>query len=166
MYWAPLATHCLACGFQLVAKPKKKKKVPMFSNLIQMATDSDNSVINGMKLKPAVQAAIEARNRKQAEQAAEELISLIEKVDAAKSASRKQIRRLRAQIKSQTQNLDKIDRAFQYGQETGNFLPILILTDYVASGNQVGLTEEEFQELRSIPADFKATVRVPQSDDS
>jgi len=137
-----------------------ENKMTNFKNLIDLSVDRESSLIND-NLAPSVKAALEKRKEQQAEKAAEEIIKLMDAVDNNKTSIRRDLRVYRGHMEHCKKQLDKLDRAFRYGTETGNFIPVLYLTNSVRGGSQVGMTQEEFQEAIKVPDDFK-----PKSDQS
>ncbi len=58
-------------------------------------------------------------------------------------------------MRANEKKLAAIDRAVAYGESTSNFVPLLAEIGSVTFGHQLGIDEEEFQKLRTIPANWE-----------
>lgn len=132
-----------------------------FKNLINLSVDKEGTILSTTTLTPALKAAMEARKKKAAEDAAEELVILLDKVEDFKSVRRREIRRLRKMVEDQKKKLVAIDLMFNYGQETGNFLPLLKEMDVITQHYQVSMDEEEFKLMSKMPSNWAPT-SIPQ----
>lgn len=132
-----------------------------FKNLLNLIDMPEDSALTG-KLAGPIKAAMEARQRKVTEEAAEELITLLDRLADAKTQRKRKIKALRSQMKEQTNALDRMDREFAYGNETGNFLPLLISIGLINGNYRQGLSLEDYKEKSVIPANWKPTPNIPQ----
>ena len=126
-----------------------------FSNLIALST-IDDAVPSGVgKMADVVQKAL-AKHKEEKEQAAgTEILEALRMVESTKNDRRRNIKRLRTQMKEQTDALDALDRAAAYGQETSNFLPLLHQL-HVVDQYSSGMETKEFAEAVKVPESFKS----------
>jgi hypothetical protein len=143
--------------------PPQQKEVTMtFKSLIDLSIDKESSVLGGTNLGPAMEEALQARQSQLANQAAEELIELVGVMDTVKKQRLRNIRSYRKEMEKQKRKLDAIDRGFEYGSQTGNFLPLLISLERVSHHSDVGMDQEDYDARKDIPAGWKSTKPVPQ----
>ena len=129
-----------------------------FKNLISLSIDEEKLSPLAGNLNDAMRNAIQRRKQQMEESAAEELVELLSAVESRKEAHRKDIRVLRSKMDGHKECLDQIDRAFSYGSETGNFIPVLVLTDQVDEHygyESLGLTREEFMVKKVVPSNWQ-----------
>lgn len=130
-----------------------------FKNLVKLALPEvlEETAIGG-KLGERLKAA-RAVARAQAEAAAtEELVTLLKQFEDAKACKRMSLRRLRKEIDNLIGDLEELDRAFQYFEETQNVLPLLKQMHGWVNAYSVGLKGEDAEEVAKasvIPATFK-----------
>jgi len=140
--------------------PTKNKGASMatFSVLGHLA-QNDTAAIEDMGLKGTAGAALRAAIEKQKavnEQAlGTALLSILQKQTTKKDALRQDIRAARRAEQAAKDSLNAIDRAFQYAQETSNYVPWASL--FGIGYSALGLSASEFNRLKVIPADWKPT---------
>jgi len=88
--------------------------------------------------------------------AAEELIKMLQQLDAVKAEKRTSLKQLRKRMAAVTEELDNIDLALEFGKETSNFLPLL---------DKLGMTYSIETELRRRGefdyAEFTKLIKIP-----
>lgn len=100
-----------------------------------------------------VRKALTQHREEQQEAASNEIVSLLRRIEKDKQTQRREIRRLKAQLKRTKGNLDDLDRRWAYAQKTNNFLPVLRYFDMVRSYDLAN--PEDFDSLTSVPSDFE-----------
>ena len=93
----------------------------MFQTLHELSKKSTEKLELKGIFKEAMDAHEEELNGKQKT----EVLDLLRKIERKRQSRRQQIRSYRKQVESWVTDLDKLDRAFLYAQEVGNFLPVL-----------------------------------------
>lgn len=106
-----------------------------------------NSVANPM-LQAALQRKMEKAQLDAAEEAAESIISILESANSKIARHVSSIRSLRRQEKSTMKQIKELQRAIAYGNETGNWLPLSIMTGDV---NEYEVREESGKKACKIP---------------
>lgn len=126
-----------------------------FGNLIALSTQDEAPAASG-KLSSVVEKALNKHREEQEAAAGDEILQVLRLVEDNKQTHRQSIKRLRSQMKTATDALDNLDRASAYGQETGNFLPLLATLGAV---NCYGASMEpaEFEKASKVPAEWKPT---------
>lgn len=111
-----------------------KKEETNMRHLVALATLATASI--KAEEEPAVlsgklgQALAEARAKKEQNDrlaAGEELVALVTELDQHKNVVRHRIKNLNEQISNMKDTLNQIDRAVAYGEETENFIPLMVL---------------------------------------
>jgi hypothetical protein len=122
----------------------------MFNNLIMLSDKDEEAVSLGGKMGDLLKEARQKNMEAAREKAAGELVKLLELIELHKATRRKRIKQLRKEMEMQVEQLETIDRALSYFEETTNIFPLL---------NELGLTYTLSLEERR---DGAATAKVPE----
>ena len=95
-----------------------------FNKLAELSSlASDGEKQEGMS--SFVQEALATHKANTQKEAAEEIVKLLQKMEEEKMHQRQSIKAAKRMAKNATNQLDNIDRAWAFGEETQNFLPIM-----------------------------------------
>lgn len=109
----------------------------------------------------AVARAMESKRQQQELQLGEVLQNLINRVTDVKRAARDGIREARRVVTQNKRVLDNIDQAWNYANQTQNFVPLA--SQLGLKPSDVDLTYKEWQGLNTIPNDWAPPAPVRQS---
>lgn len=93
--------------------------------------DEFSSVLTAGPAKSALEAAKAKRKEQQEARLGEEMLNILEQLDLQKKSRIESIRQYRANISRMKTELDQMDRAMAYANETNNFLPLCKLMSLV-----------------------------------
>lgn len=125
--------------------------------LLAVATspeDSDSPITNE-NVAAAMKLARERKAEKALEATAETLEDALNRIDTVKVAAKRSIRKYREAIKREVATMDKIDLALAYGNETSNFIPLMVALNMGYSSHDFGITSNEYDRLSKVPKDWK-----------
>lgn len=77
-------------------------------------------------LQNALKERMEQDKKRRAAEAAEHLVGLVTEMNNRKAATVREIRRLKRLIDAMTTELDELDAALAVGNQTGDFVPLLV----------------------------------------
>lgn len=117
--------------------------------LVELALAVHESERESESVSPIVKAALKKHREEQQEAASNDIVGLLRKMESQKLQTRKSIRRLKAELKTEKAKLDDLDRRWAYAQQTANFLPVLAFFGMIHKHDV------------SSPEDFDTLIRVP-----
>ena len=123
----------------------------MFESIVAAATrktDEFSVVIEDGVLQAAIKAAQVEINKQESEKLGKDLIKLLQLCKNAVDNNVAQIRSIRRQEAEQLKKLASLNRAREYGNETGNFVPLGIALSVIS-------VLDADKKLRDIPKDWK-----------
>ena len=135
-----------------IIRQKRENAMTRFANLVAVATsisDSENNVTSA--LSGPLAEAMEIHREDQRKAAATELVGMLRSVEVNKNSHRNSLRSYRRTMKTHQKKLEAIDRAMAYGNDTNNFIPLLVEIGEVSAAHQINVDEEEFNRLKMIP---------------
>jgi len=130
--------------------------------IVSLATGGKNDELDKLSNKnglgvtnPTLQAALQRKMAKAAEDAAEEaadsILSIVKSAQDRIASKVSRIRELRRVEKTEKKAVMELNRAFDYGNETGNWIPLGILTGDIYEHH---ITAEVGKKASKIPADW------------
>lgn len=101
---------------------------------------------------PVVKKALEKHKAEQEEAASNSIVELLRTIENYKVTTRRDIRRLKSQLKKMTSCLNQLDHCWDYAQKTSNFLPVLA---FLGKLNKHDLPNpEDYDKLTQVPENF------------
>lgn len=99
--------------------------------------------------------AMRLAQQRKAEKATEDLAETLEyalgRIDCTKLSARRRIREYREAINHQKAIMDRVDLALAYGNESSNFVPLMVALGMGSYARDYGLTGDEFAKLSKVP---------------
>jgi len=158
---------------QWAHQPQKKEDNNMRSLVLVALATLEPTATDELSLTgPMADAVKEAKDREAKaakETAVTEIQSLLKTVKQTKDNGRANLRNYRERVKAEEANLAEIDRLFAFGNQTGNFVPLLVklgrIDEWSLARGAGGVTPEEFTQLKDAAKDFKLPVTKAEKTD-
>ena len=121
-------------------------------SLVELAFAVQEKGVSAGDVSELVAKSMKQHQAKKEEEACDDIVALLSKIDRRKLNDRTEVRRLRAQANSIVKRMGELDRAWAYAQSSNNFLPVLALFGEVTSHDMPD--PQQFSEMTTVPADF------------
>ena len=126
------------------------------ATLASCALDGDApDAITNPDMAEAMKEAKKRRGEKALESTVEVLEQALEIREQAILGARRSIRSYRKAIEAEKARMDNIDRALAYGNETSNFVPLMLALGMAYRPHEFELSRDEFEALSKVPEDWQ-----------
>lgn len=116
--------------------------------------------LKGTKLGSVVEEAKAKAREETKKLAGDEALMLVTSLEKKKQEKRKLIREMRRNMEVHQKELDDLDRAVAYGEETENYIPLMNLLGHLDWSMQSEMGYQEFEKVRVIPKDWQPKAKA------
>ena len=140
---------CIQNQQPITGEKKMNKDCKVNPNtIIDLATHIDDDLtkhigeVGNSDINAALKEAASKRRAEKIASAADDILDLLDVCQGTKDVIVKGIRKRRSEIKDGLETLDKIDKLLEYGSETTNYIPLLIITGTISDSDTIDVGKQ------------------------